>query len=149
MDESSGRPMAAGGTAWRRQQRSMLRHERQTVAMALAECQHHSAQRQTTARAGTWVRGARHGPTSPGAPEPQTENQLVAVPPIVSQQPRIISQSFVAGADGHRSRGQRGLYWWRTGTSHTQWTPPLLPPLPEGTTASPGRYTNTGQPWPS
>ena len=64
MDESSGRPMAARGAAWRRRQRrlrSMLRHERQTVAMALAECQHYSAQRQKTARAGAWVR-----PQEPG-----------------------------------------------------------------------------------
>ena len=38
MDESSGRFMAARGAAWRRRQRrlrSMLRHERQTVAAAL------------------------------------------------------------------------------------------------------------------
>ena len=64
MDESSGRPMAARGAAWRRRQRrlrSMLRHERQTVAMALAECQHHNAQRQKTARAGRGVRDAVHG----------------------------------------------------------------------------------------
>ena len=54
MDESSGRPMAARGAAWRRRQRrlrSMLRHERQTVAMALAESLHHSAQRPEKARA--------------------------------------------------------------------------------------------------
>ena len=46
--------MAARGAAWRRRQRrlrSMLRHERQTVAMALAECLHHSAQRPEKARA--------------------------------------------------------------------------------------------------
>ena len=45
MDESSGRPMAARGAAWRRRQRrlrSMLRHERQTVAMELAAALHHS-----------------------------------------------------------------------------------------------------------
>ena len=54
MDESSGRPMAARGAAWRRRQRrlrSMLRHERQTVAMALAESLHHSAQRLEKAKA--------------------------------------------------------------------------------------------------
>ena len=47
MDQSSGRPMAARGAAWRRRQRrlrSMPRHERQSVAIALAESQHHSAQ---------------------------------------------------------------------------------------------------------
>ena len=45
MDESSGRPMAARGAAWRRRQRrlrSWLRHERQTVAMELAVALHHS-----------------------------------------------------------------------------------------------------------
>ena len=54
MDESSGRPMAGRGAAWRRRQRrlrSMLRHERQTVAMSLAESLHHSAQRPEKARA--------------------------------------------------------------------------------------------------
>ena len=73
MDESSGRPMAARGAAWRRRQRrlrSMLRHERQTVAMALAESLHHSAQRQKTARAGEWVREEVHGEV-PEAPTPQ------------------------------------------------------------------------------
>ena len=54
MDESSKRPMGARGAAWRRRQRrlrSMLRHERQTVAMALAESLHHSAERPEKARA--------------------------------------------------------------------------------------------------
>ena len=57
MDESNGWPMAARGAAWRRRQRrlrSMLRHERQTVAVALAESQHHSAKRPKMARAGEW-----------------------------------------------------------------------------------------------
>ena len=78
MDESSGRPMAARGAAWRRRQRrlrSMLRHERQTVVMALAECQHHGAQRQMTARAGEWVREEVHGqaPEAPTSQEPDTQ----------------------------------------------------------------------------
>ena len=45
MDESSGRPRAVRGAAWRRRQRrlrSMLRHERQTVAMELGAALHHS-----------------------------------------------------------------------------------------------------------
>ena len=45
MAETSGRPMAARGAAWRRRQRrlrSMLRHERQTVRMELAAALHHS-----------------------------------------------------------------------------------------------------------
>ena len=54
----------------------MLRHERQTVAMALAECLHHSAQRQETARAGGWFRGALHGevPEAPTPQEPGTQH---------------------------------------------------------------------------
>ena len=49
----SGRP-SAGGVAMRRGERrlrSILRHEQQTVRMALATFTHHSAQRQKTARA--------------------------------------------------------------------------------------------------
>ena len=44
----------AKSSAWQRRQRrlrSWLKHERQTVAMALAECLHHSAQRPVEARA--------------------------------------------------------------------------------------------------
>ena len=79
MDESSGRPMAARGAAWRRRQRrprSMLRHERQTVAMALAESQLHSAQRQKTARARGWERVALHGRVleEPTSQEPGTQH---------------------------------------------------------------------------
>ena len=66
---------AGGGTgsARRRRQRrlrSMLRHERMSVAMALAECTHHSAQRQKMARAGGEARVALHGHV-PEAPLPQ------------------------------------------------------------------------------
>ena len=52
------------GSARRRRERrlrSLLRHERMAVAMALAESTHHSAQRQKTARAGGWERGELHG----------------------------------------------------------------------------------------
>ena len=57
---------ADGGTGnarrWReRRLRSMLRHERMSVAMALAESTHHSAQRQKTATAGKGVRVELHG----------------------------------------------------------------------------------------
>ena len=53
-----------------RRLRSMLRHERMSVAMAFAESQHHSAQRQKTARAGGEARVVRHGPVLE-APLPQ------------------------------------------------------------------------------
>ena len=55
VDGCTRRCQAAAGSArrWRqRRLRSMLRHERMAVAMALAESTHHSAQRQKTARAG-------------------------------------------------------------------------------------------------
>ena len=66
---------AGGGTgsARRRRERrlrSMLRHERMSVAMALAESTHRSAQRQKTARAGREPRDALHGQV-PEAPLPQ------------------------------------------------------------------------------
>ena len=71
------------------------------------------------------------------APVPQMEHQLVEVPPIV---PQLVG--FFAGADGYVWRqlsGPTGVYWWRVGSSHTQWAPP------PGYTARPGRYTNTGR----
>ena len=67
------------GSARRRKERRLrawLGHEGMTVAMALAECQHHSAQRQETARAGVWVRGALHGevPEAPTSQESGTQH---------------------------------------------------------------------------
>ena len=62
------------GSAKRRRERRLrqwLRHERMTVAMALAESQHHAAaRRQSMARAGGWVRDEVHGRV-PGEPTPQ------------------------------------------------------------------------------
>ena len=55
------------------------------------------------------------------APVPQMEHQLVEVPPIV---PQLVG--FFAGADGYVWRqlsGPTGAYWWRVGSSHTQWAP--------------------------
>ena len=52
------------GAAMRRRQRRLrqwLRHERLSVAMALAESQHHTSRGQKTARAGGGVRDAVHG----------------------------------------------------------------------------------------
>ena len=68
--------------------------------------------------------------------DPQLAEQLVEVPTPVP--PSVL---FIA-TDGHewcRISGPTGVYFWRTGTQHTQWRPP------EGYTASPGRYRNTGQ----
>ena len=54
--------------------RAYLKYARMSVAMALAESQHHSAQRQRTARAGGWVREEVHGevPEAPTSQEPGT-----------------------------------------------------------------------------
>ena len=68
------RDEAGGGTgsARRRRERrlrSMLRHERMSVAMALAECTHHSAPRgQKMARAGGGARDELHGHAPEDAP---------------------------------------------------------------------------------
>ena len=55
------------------------------------------------------------------SPAPPVEDQLVEVPPIV---PQLVG--FFAGADGYAWRqlsGPTGVYWWRVGSSHTQWAP--------------------------
>ena len=75
---STARVDIAAGAAMRRRQRrlrSWLKHERMTVAMALAEASHHTAPRgQRTARAGGWVRVELYGHVSeaPTPSEPGT-----------------------------------------------------------------------------
>ena len=64
------------GAAQRRRQRrlrSWLRHERMTVAMALAESTHHSSRGQKTARAGVWGREMNYTATIRDPPTPQPE----------------------------------------------------------------------------
>ena len=61
-------------------------------------------------------------PSTALPPVPQMEHQLVEVPPIV---PQLVG--FFAGSDGYVWRqlsGPTGAYWWRVGSSHTQWPPP-------------------------
>ena len=74
---ASGQPSAAcDSAAMRRRQRrlrSWLRHERMTVAMALAEKLHHSAQRPEMARAGEWGRERTLRRRSGTSPTPQPE----------------------------------------------------------------------------
>ena len=71
----AARDDAGGGTgsARRRRERrlrSHLRHERMAVAMALAECMHHSSQRPEKARAGEGARDELHGEAPEEAPSP-------------------------------------------------------------------------------
>ena len=97
------------GAAQRRRQRrlrSWLRHERMTVAMALAESTHHSSRGQKTAMARVWGREMNYTATiqdpphtsqsssactkslAPrgltGSPVPQTAEQLVEAPNVMS-----------------------------------------------------------------
>ena len=74
---TAGVDIAAGAARRRRERRlrSWLKHERMTVAMALAEASHHTApRRQRTARARGWVRDEVHGhvPEAPTSSEPGT-----------------------------------------------------------------------------
>ena len=71
--------------------------------------------------------------------EEEEEEEEEELPRMV---PRVIPGTRAWDAEGHewsRVVGPAGVYWWRHGTSIAQWTPP------EGLTASPGRYINTGQ----
>ena len=77
MMSTAGVDIAAGAARRRRERRlrSWLKHERMTVAMALAEASHHTAPRgQRTARARGWVRDEVHGhvPEAPTPSEPGT-----------------------------------------------------------------------------
>ena len=68
--------------------------------------------------------------------EPQLAEQLVEVPT-----PLPPTELFIT-PDGHewcRVVGRTGVYFWNVSGGYTQWR------LPEGYTASPGRYINTGQ----
>ena len=65
------RALGSSGSAKRRRERrlrAMLRHERQTVAMALAEKLHHSSRGQMLARAGGRARDELHGCAPEDAP---------------------------------------------------------------------------------
>ena len=84
----SGQPSAScDSAATRRRQRrlrSWLRHERGTVALALAEKLHHSAQRPEIARAGEWgARDELYG-DDPGHP-------LLLLPSTHTHQPELFS----------------------------------------------------------
>ena len=63
-------------------------------------------------------------PSPAHVPVPCTEDQLVEVPQIETH---IVPRSFFVGTDEHiwcQLRGPAGVYWWRCGTTHTQWEPP-------------------------
>ena len=72
---SNSRVDIAAGAAHRRRLRSMLRHERMSLAMALADESHHTApQGQRTARAGVWGHELNFSATirDPSPPLPHT-----------------------------------------------------------------------------
>ena len=72
MADPSGRPQSSGVARRRRERRlrSMLRHERMTVAMALAEFSHHSSRGQRTARAGGHEQNYTSKVWKPPTPQP-------------------------------------------------------------------------------
>ena len=100
------------GAARRRRQRrlrSWLRHERMTVAMALAESTHHSSRGQTIARAGVWGREMNYTATirDPLSPPP-----LSPPPPLT---PTHTHPSRSSAASTRKSPAGRGL----TGSSRS------------------------------
>ena len=89
-----------------RRLRAALRHERQSIAMALAELTHHTAPRgQRMARARGWVRVEAHG----GVPEEPTSKTTTA---YRSSGARALTASL---AQGRRS-GFSGTPWSRSST---------------------------------
>ena len=82
-----------------RRLRSFLRHERMAVALALAECQHHSAQRPKMARAGREVRVELHG-----------EVREAPLPLGGSQPPCLGEPWGVTGGDAAARLGAHGRY---------------------------------------
>ena len=76
MMSTAGVDIAAGAARRRRERRlrSWLKHERMTVAMALAEASHNTAPRgQRTARTGRWGRAMNFSATIRDPPTPQPE----------------------------------------------------------------------------
>ena len=75
MADPSGRPQSSGVARRRRERRlrSMLRHERMTVAMALAEFSRYSSRGQRMARAGVWGHEQNYTAKIRKPPTPQPE----------------------------------------------------------------------------
>ena len=75
MADPSARPQSSGVARRRgeRRLRSMLRHERMTVAMVLAEFSHHSSRGQRMARAGVWGHEQNYTAKIRKPPTPQPE----------------------------------------------------------------------------
>ena len=111
MDESSWQPMSAAQRRRQRRLRSMLRHEQQTVRMALAAALHHSAGprekvekqqngaprgQKTAARAGEGEVHAQHdGLRAQKRPLPETR---LGLPPEPEPQGAVATVGYVAAA---------------------------------------------------
>ena len=70
--------------------------------------------------------------------EPQLAEQLVEVPTAVTFVPGNALFNDRHGHEWVRVVGPTRVYYWNVSSNYTQWEPP------EGYTASPGRYINTG-----
>ena len=70
--------------------------------------------------------------------EPQLAEQLVEVPTAVTFVPGRALFNDRHGNEWVRVVGTTGVYFWNVSSNYTQWE------RPDGYTASPGRYINTG-----
>ena len=108
------------GAAQRRRQRrlrSWLRHERMTVAMALAERKHHSSRGQTIARAGMLrVEQNGHDPETPHTPAGALQPLRRRARRVAARQDRYPVRAAGAGSAAHRAADCRcspfGAFSW-------------------------------------
>ena len=132
MDESSGQPMSAAQRRRQRRLRSMLRHEQQSIRMALATVMHHSFKVHTengAPRSQTTATRAREGevhehhdrpraqnrPLPVTRPEPLAEvsepqgpaatvGYVAARPPLIWWGPKLLADSSAEAIDGRTLR---------------------------------------------
>ena len=119
--DASGQPTAA----WRRRQRrllSMLRQERQPVAMALAECMHHSAQRPEKTKAGgggETNHTAAHRTKPPPPPLPRGARHEALQAGRRGQHAGSEERGLTVSLTSGRKRGSGGMEAWAGSSSST------------------------------
>ena len=113
MMSTAGVDIAAGAARRRRERRlrSWLKHERMTVAMALAEASHHTAR---TARARGWVRDEAFPKHPPPRSPARGTSALTTMTACRSSGARGLTASLVSG----RRSESRGASWSRSLTQH-------------------------------
>ena len=112
--------IAAGAARRRRERRlrSWLKHERMTVAMALAEASHHTAPRgQRIAKARGWVRDDVHGHV-PEAPTPRSPARGTSASTTMTACRSSGARGLIASLVSGRRSESRGESWSRSLTRH-------------------------------